>query len=243
MRIDPEGCKAVFFDLDGTLLDTIPLIVDTYHEVFRACLGHQGDDRDILSGIGEPLDTYLRRVSPDKADQMKAAYLAYNHQRLETHVGIFVGVPQMLEGLAGRGIPLGVVTSKRRDAAARSLEQFGLTPYFRTLITKESTMRHKPHADPLYAAMRELGLDNPLQVAYVGDSLHDHACARAAGCVSILVGWSAMPLNGLKAAGPDIWLEQPSDLPAWFDRGCPLEPVQDGAAAIMAEKPDRMEGI
>ena len=223
MTTETAGCDAVLFDVDGTLLDTIPLIVETYHAIFNQYLGCPGDDKAILASIGLPLDTFLNEVSPRFAVEMKAAYLNYNHVRLETHVAVFRGIPQMLASLQVRGIQLGVVTSKRLDSASRSLTQFGLLTYFQTVITKDSTGRHKPFADPLLAAMKELGLTDPARVVYVGDSLHDHYSARAAGCHSVLVGWTEMPVQDLLAAGPDLWLEQPGQLAGWIDRGCPSQ--------------------
>ena len=101
--------------------------------------------------------------------------------------------------------------------------QFELLNYFRTVITKESTIRHKPFADPLLAAMKELGLHDPSRIVYVGDSLHDHYSARAAGCHSVLVSWTEMPVKDLLAAGPDLWLEKPEQLADWIDRGCPSQ--------------------
>jgi len=221
MTTKTADCDAVLFDVDGTLLDTIPLIVETYHAIFQQFLGHSGDDKAILASIGLPLDTFLHDVSPEHAAAMKVAYLDYNHTRLDTHVAVFRGILPMLADLQARGIPLGVVTSKRHDSAARSLAQFGLLAFFQTVITKDSTRRHKPYADPLFAAMKELGLDDPSRIVYVGDSLHDHYSARAAGCRSVLVGWTKMPVQDLLAAGPDLWLERPDLLAGWIDQGCP----------------------
>lgn len=219
--IETAGCDAVLFDVDGTLLDTVPLIVETYHAIFEKYLGHPGDDKDILASIGMPLDTYLFQVSPTFASELKTAYLDYNHERLDTHVAVFLGIPQMLVALSKRHIPLGVVTSKRLDSASRSLSQFDLLHFFRTVITKESTSRHKPSGEPLLAAMKELGLADPARIVYVGDSLHDHYSARAAGCRSVLVSWTEMPVSDLLAAGPDLWLDRPEYLAEWIDQGCP----------------------
>jgi len=220
MTTETAGCDAVLFDVDGTLLDTVPLIVETYHAIFQQYLGHSGDDKAILASIGLPLDTFLHEVSPQHAAAMKTSYLDYNHTRLDTHVAVFRGILPMLADLQARGIPLGVVTSKRHDSATRSLAQFGLLPFFQTVITKDSTSRHKPFADPLFAAMKELGLHDSSRVVYVGDSLHDHYSARAAGCRSVLVSWTEMPVEDLLAAGPDLWLERPDLLAGWIDQGC-----------------------
>lgn len=204
--------KAVLFDVDGTLLDTIPLIVESYQDTFRHFFGHPGSVPDILAGIGIPLDAFFRRSWPDQADAMKAIYLEHNHARLDTHIAVFREVPILLDRLSRLNVPMGIVTSKSRYSAMRSLKEFDLDRYFQTFIVKESTQQHKPHPEPLFEAMRQMRLNDPSRVVFVGDSLHDLQCAQRAGCRSAIVDWTAMPAAELAAAGPDLWLQKTGQL-------------------------------
>lgn len=206
MTNDAPSGRAVLFDVDGTLLDTVPMIVESYQHVFRRWLGHPGDEAAIMASIGTPLEESFRQFPPDQAEQMKQDYLAYNRIHLDSDVGIFLGIPRILQCLRELGIPLGIVTSKRRESAMYSLNGFGLADYFQVFIVRESTSRHKPDPEPVYEAMRQLKLNDPGRVIFVGDSLHDLYCARQAGCHSAIVDWTAMPAGELKAAGPDLWL-------------------------------------
>lgn len=217
MANSPADSRAVLFDIDGTLLDTVPLIVESYQHVFRQCLGHMIDPDVILAGIGTPLDAFFRQFWPDQAENMRKIYLEHNHARLDTHIGIFRAVPSMLDTLSGQGITMAVVTSKSRYSAMRSLAFFDLERYFKAFIVKESTERHKPDPAPVFEAMSQLGLIDPARVVFVGDSLHDLNCAKRAGCRSAIVSWTAMPVADLRAAAPDLWLEDGPDLVRYLD--------------------------
>ena len=218
MPDSPTDGKAVLFDIDGTLLDTVPLIVESYQHVFTTCLGHPIDPAVILAGIGTPLDTFFRQYWPDQAEVMRKIYFKHNHARLDTHIGIFRNVPALLKPLASRGIPMAIVTSKGRDSAMRGLDIFDLTPFFSVFIVKESTERHKPDPEPIHEAMRQLGLSDPARIIFVGDSLHDLHSAKKAGCHSAIVDWTAMPAAELRAADPDLWLLSGQELTEYLDK-------------------------
>ena len=217
MLNSPADGRAVLFDVDGTLLDTVPLIVESYQHVFMTCLGHPIDPAIILAGIGIPLDTFFRQYWPEQVDTMRQIYLKHNHARLDTHIAIFRTVPAMLAPLASRGIPMAIVTSKSRDSAMRGLDIFALKKFFRAFIVRESTQRHKPDPEPIQEALRQLGLTDPEKVVFVGDSLHDLHCAKRAGCHSAIVDWTAMPEAELRAANPDLWLQTGLELTEYLN--------------------------
>ncbi|MDD2578843.1 MAG: HAD-IA family hydrolase [Eubacteriales bacterium] len=221
------ACQAVLFDLDGTLLDTVPLIVESFQYVLQTFDGHPGDEDMIRSTIGTPLESFFSGDPPQLIKEKIAAYMDFNHDRLTSHIGLFTGVIPMLEALRQRNIPLGIVTSKLMISATRSMAVFDLAPWFKTVIAKESTERHKPEADPVLVAMLDLGADDPSRVIFVGDSLHDLYSGQNAGCLTAMVGWTAMPQDELKAAGPDLWLETPDQLIAFVDAMTPRTKPED----------------
>lgn len=212
MTNKPATGIAVLFDVDGTLLDTVPLIVSTYQYVFCNFLGHPVDEAEILASIGTPLDIMFEQYDHEQAERMINLYLDYCRRHTETGIGIFLQVPRMLEMLAEKGFRLGIVTSKRRVSAMHSLSVFDLAKPFEVIITRESTEKHKPSPEPVLEAMRQLGVTDPSRVVFVGDSLHDLNCAKNAGCRSVIVDWTAMPADELRQAQPDLWLERPEQL-------------------------------
>ncbi len=212
MNPKPAKWDAVIFDVDGTLIDSVPFIVECFQHTFMQNLGHPEDEDLIKSGIGMPLESVFNTQYPEKSRELMASYLEYNLTNLNHGIGVFLGVPQMLTHLRNLGIPIAIVTSKRMIALKPSLEDFDLDHYFDLIITKEDTKLHKPNPEPLYAAMDRLGLQKPGRVLYVGDSIHDLECAVRAGCQPVMVGWTRMPKNPLKQAHPAVWIEHPAEL-------------------------------
>ena len=106
----------VLLDLDGTLLDTVPLIVAS----FRAALGPDLDvERDVLPYFGEPLRSALQRLAPDRVEEYVVRYRAYNTAHPDEMVRPFPGARQALQRLRGAGVGCAVVTNKLRETAER----------------------------------------------------------------------------------------------------------------------------
>ena len=204
------GC--VLFDLDGTLLDTVPFILESHQHAWRTCTGSPGDADRILATIGRPLEHAFDDADASLRPRMCETYLEYNQANNDTSVGIFLGVPRMLDALARLGIRTGIVTSKRRGIALRCLRLFDLEGRFDVLVAKEDTDRHKPWPDPLHFAMERLGESDPARVLYVGDSIHDLKSARNAGMPAAIVDWTRMDREELIEASPDLWVMESDDL-------------------------------
>ena len=104
---------------------------------------------------------------------------------------IFPGVPELLADLRETGLPFGVVTSKRHEAAVRGLATFGLDRAFAMLIGSDDCAAHKPDPGPVLQGCRQLGL-RPEECAYVGDSPFDLQAGRGAGCPTAAVLWGCL---------------------------------------------------
>lgn len=205
------GVKAVLFDFDGTLFDTIPLIVESYCSIYQAFGLRRHSEEEILAGIGLPLEEVLGEY-PELQDDLLKEYQRFNQLHLQGHVGIYLGVPAMIKGLREKGFALGVVTAKRLGSLLPTLREFEAESWFDCIVTKEDTDRHKPDPEPLLKGMQALGLSNPAEVLYVGDSVHDLRAARNGGFPSAAVGWSAMPHEDLRAELPTLWVEDAKNL-------------------------------
>lgn len=202
---------AVLFDLDGTLIDTNQLIVESFQHVFRSELGREVTPAEIYPNFGEPLRTTFARYDPDRADDLVAVYRVYNLSQHDRMVRPFPGVPGAVAELQAAGVRLGVVTSKYTDLARRGLRVCDLEDYFPVVVGVDQTQRHKPEPEPALRAMALLGVEPGPRVLMVGDSPLDVACGRAAGCATAAVGW-AVNRAPLAACRPDHWAEQPADL-------------------------------
>ena len=206
----------VLFDLDGTLIDSIELIRQSYVHTWRTHLGRELEPDEWLASLGRTLYAECARVAPDgdqaEADRMVATYRAHNLAHHDEMVHAYDGVPEMLKGLATAGVRVGIVTSKTASMARRGLEVSGLdADQFEVLVGADDVTRHKPLPDPILAACDQLGLD-PTTTTYVGDSPHDITACRAAGARTIAVAWGPFPRASLDSWGADFVAEHPRDL-------------------------------
>ncbi len=181
--------RAVLFDLDGTLIDSIPLLVASMRHAFE---GHPRAPSvaEWVALIGTPLDGMIRRWALDEEDveRLKDRYKTYQWAHHDAMVRAFPGVPELLATLSARGVRMALVTSKLEPSARRSLEFLGLMRHFEHVVGIEATGRHKPHPEPVEHAMERLGA-RPEETAFVGDSPHDVEAGNAAGVATVASLW------------------------------------------------------
>lgn len=212
--------KYVFFDLDGTLIDTIPLILDSFNHTFMHHFGETRPEEETISYIGMPLINHFRALYPGMEDELAKTYRAYNHRRHDYCVGVFIGIYDLIKVLYEKGIVLGVVTSKSKPLAEQGLKLFNLLSYFEFVNGSEATSKHKPDGEPLINAMKQMNVKDKREVLYIGDSPLDIACAKNAGVKSAAVAWTYSQRIDLEKENPDFFLEKPLDLLKyiWFLR-------------------------
>ena len=205
--------ETVLFDLDGTVIDTGPLIAESFRHAVRTVLGEPIDDEEMLAYVGGwSLREQMYRLSPDRSQELVEAYRAYNEPR---HSGLefCAGMQELLLELHARGARLGLVTAKRRSTVEIAFGHLpGLEGLFDVIVTSEDTELHKPNPEPPLLALRKLET-TPAEAAYVGDSPFDVEAAKAAGLRSIAVTWGGIhPEERLLAAGPDAVVATPAEL-------------------------------
>jgi pyrophosphatase PpaX len=204
--------RAVLFDLDGTLIDSVPLIVASMQHAFAG----RADAPSVkawVALIGTPLDAMIRRWGGDEADValLKERYKEHQWAHHDAMVRAFPGIPEVLDALTARGVRMAVVTSKLEPSARRSLEFLGLANHFEAVVGLESTARHKPDPEPVRYALGVLSA-SPEEAAFVGDSPHDMAAGNAAGVATVAALWGPFTRAELAAAGPRAWAERVGDL-------------------------------
>lgn len=192
----------VVFDLDGTLADTVDLIVASYQQAFRTVMGHEEDPELIKSWIGRTLMDAFTSYAPEHARELYDAYLPWNAENTERLIRGYDGVRDVLAELTAAGARLGVATSKRRVSARQAMDVLGLTEYLPVLVTMEDTAVHKPDPAPVLLAIERLG-GTPGEAVYVGDAVVDVLAGQGAGCATVAVTWGAGHLEALVVAGPD----------------------------------------
>lgn len=199
--------RAVLFDLDGTLIDTNELIVQSFQHVAQRYLGRTLDpEREIHPTFGEPLRQTLARWDVADVEEVVAAYRAFNLEHHDALVRAFPGAAEVLAALRRAGLRLAVVTSKLGDTAWRGLRVTRLDRYVDIVVGADEPVRPKPSPEALWLAIRRLGGVPLARVAMIGDSPHDLRAARAAGVRAFGVGWSVFPRAALLAERPEAVL-------------------------------------
>ncbi len=206
------------FDLDGTLIDSIGLILASYRHTFRAHRREAPGDEVWVAGIGTPLRTQLRAFTEDadEIERMLATYQQYNSAHHDSMVKAFPGVRDALDRLIQRGVALGVVTSKLSNSVTRGLEVTGLTDYFKVLVSADSVENAKPHPEPVHKALELMGARADRTV-FIGDSPHDLAAGRAAGVRTAAALWGPFTRRDLQPHQPDYWLTEPAEMATFAD--------------------------
>jgi pyrophosphatase PpaX len=205
--------QTALFDLDGTLIDSIRLILDSYHHTLTHHKLPARSDEEWLKGVGTPLHVQFSdwREAPEVLEAMIATYREYNLKHHDRMVTVYPGVVEAVREIKAAGIQTGLVTSKNRLGAVRGLKLVGLEALMDVLVCADEVTNPKPHPEPVEKAVELLGA-NPATTVYVGDSIHDMKSGREAGVRTAAALWGPFGRAHLETAEPDYWLETPSDL-------------------------------
>ncbi len=199
---------AVLFDLDGTLADTVAMILRCYRHTMEVHLGKAPPDERWLEGMGTPLREQLKAFArdPDEAARMEETYSAYQRSIHDGFVAPYPGAVEVTRALREAGTAVGVVTSRRSPMAQRTLERCGLGEAWDVLVTADDVVRPKPDPEPVLEALDRLGLGGRgHRTLFVGDSPFDIRAGRGAGTRTAAALWGPNPRGVLEAEAPD-WL-------------------------------------
>jgi pyrophosphatase PpaX len=179
--------KAVLFDLDGTLIDSIPLIRLSFEHTFHQ-LGLPWGKGEVLNTIGLPLRDVAEDYAPGNAETFLAVYAEFQKKTQDKLLKPFPETKKTLNHLQEKGYHIGVVTSKRRKATKTSLDITELKKYLEVVISVEDAQKPKPNPDCLLAALKQLDIQ-PNEAVYIGDSIYDILTGKNAGAATIGVTW------------------------------------------------------
>ncbi len=210
---------ALLFDLDGTLVDSVELILASMRHAFEGWPGRRPADADWLAGIGKPLRVQLAEfaATPVELERLVERYRTHQRANHDAMVRAFDGSVETVALLRARGHPVAVVTSKFHEPALRTLRHVGLAPHVDAVVAADTVARPKPDPEPVHAALRLLGRPAG-EAVFVGDSPHDVAAGNAAGVATAAALWGACTRASLEPARPRYWLERIGDLPDLLER-------------------------
>jgi pyrophosphatase PpaX len=205
--------RTYLFDLDGTLLDSIELILHSFHHTTRIHMGRELGDAYWLRGVGTPLRDQLATVAQSAAElqAMLDTYRTYNLESHDRMARPYPGVVEVVRRLQERGSRLGLVTSKLSTGAERGLKLLRLEDSFSVRICADDVARGKPDPEPVLKALSALS-EEPEEAVFIGDSLHDVQSGKRAGVRTAVVTWGPFGRAPFEEEPPDHWLEQPEDI-------------------------------
>src|SRR5256885_6961826 len=211
--------RALLFDLDGTLADSIALLLASFHHTFDAHGKPAPSDEAWIAGIGTPLITQMRLFvqTEEEAQGVILTYREFQPTHHDEMLREFEGVGETLALLKSQGHPMALVTSKSNDLAHRALTWLHLTRHIDVVVGMDSTERHKPDPAPVLHALAELE-SVPSNALFLGDSPHDIAAGNAAGVTSVAALWGPFSRTVLERASPTYFLEHIRELPALVGR-------------------------
>jgi phosphoglycolate phosphatase len=180
--------KAIFFDWDGTLVDSIPLLFSA-HNYTREKMGHapwtKEEYRAAMVSSTREIYPVLYGDKAQEAQDILYAFILENHLK---HLEVLEGARELIEFLGARNAPMGIVSNKRHDVLRREVEHLGWQKYFGVYNGAGVAAKDKPSGAPLLFALNQFPHKVDIKdVLYVGDTESDLGCARDAGCEAVYI--------------------------------------------------------
>lgn len=206
--------RAVIFDLDGTLADTLPVVVKAFEITFEEVGVPVRTQSEIFAEFGPTEDGVIAALFGDLSDSAVPVFYEHYRRLLSDGVVPFDGIRELLAGCQQAGLRLAVVTGKSDRGAAVTLDVLGLADVFETVRGGSDLGIIK--AEEINDLVRGWHL-SPGHVGYVGDHPLDIAESRKAGVRAISAGWaSTADVQAIVSAGPDELFLTVEDLAAWL---------------------------
>ncbi|MED7819449.1 MULTISPECIES: HAD-IA family hydrolase [unclassified Francisella] len=200
--------KNIFFDLDGTLVNTVGDITVATNTM-RKHFGLKPISEDVIANIvGKGYPTTVRKVlALDFDDKQYVESIADEGVKIVSQTykslnsansKVYPNVPETLEFLKSKNIKMVVVTNKYEQDAIESLTHLGLIDYFEMIIGGDTTSSYKPYPEPLLFAMDKLNAKAE-ESLMIGDSMNDFLCAKEANVKAIMLSYGYHNGVNLKA--------------------------------------------
>lgn len=208
--------KAIVFDLDGTLLDTVPDIAAALNRALAACGLPTHEQKKVETFLGGGIRDAVMKATPQGTDaevieRVLDLYRDDYVANCTEQTRLYDGVREMVDGFAAQGMDMVVLSNKTEATAQKIVAHFFPNGEFKAVFGRVSNRPLKPHIDAAKPVLEVLGL-TPQEIAYVGDSNTDILFAKAVGMLPVATPWGYRSREELVEAGAEKIAEQPMDL-------------------------------
>ncbi|MEI7984413.1 MAG: HAD family hydrolase [Armatimonadota bacterium] len=213
-----EPVKAILFDIDGTLVNGLSMIVAGLGDAFEKYGSHRPNDAEILALIGIPLSEQMTRFGCcPKDDDEKEEMIQFAIERYQAHIDLETEYTEAVEALklaSTSQINIALVTSRNSQELENLRDSFSAWDFVDTTVCSSDVCKPKPHPESALLALSNLN-GEPKDSVFIGDSIFDLKCAKSAGirCGAVLYG--AGRKEDLLAEAPDLIFTTPLDLLEW----------------------------
>lgn len=206
--------KGFIFDLDGTLVNTLPVCYTAFHKVFQKYLDRDYSDAEIAALFGPSEEGIFQKLLPHCWQEALNDYLV-DYEKAGRKTMPFPGITAALQLLKDKQFPLAIVSGKGPGSMEISLHVSGLREYFDPVITGSEQSARKP--DHLRQVLGLWKME-PQEVAYIGDTSYDIAAAKEVGILSLGALWApTVEVEKVKNARPFKVFEDVTALIQWIE--------------------------
>lgn len=203
--------NTLLFDLDGTLINTNELIINSFLHTLEKYYPSQYTREDVIPFIGPSLHETFSTIDEDRVEELIHTYRTFNMEKHDEYVTEFETVFETVTALKESGYKLGIVTTKIQPVVNMGLDLMKLTPFFDVVVTLSDVENAKPHPEPVHRALDLLDAE-PHEAIMVGDNHHDILAGKNAGTKTAGVAWTVKGIDYLHSYEPDYMLHKMSDL-------------------------------
>ena len=203
-----KAYKAIIYDIDGTLLNTVDQNMYPLIQIIKEELGEDWTYEQVVPFTANPGLRTLEILGIQDIDTVYARWVRYVNA-YGPGAQPYDGIPELLELVREKGLKQGIVSSKRHKQYGIDMGRHGYDKLMDAAVLFEDTDKHKPDPTPLFECLRRLGVEAK-DALYMGDARSDMVAARAAGMDFAYASWGSF--FPLERSEPEYYLDHPMDL-------------------------------
>jgi pyrophosphatase PpaX len=198
--------RAIIFDMDGTLVSSLPVIFHCENEISRKYLKATLALEEVIAKFGPPARAIIRNMTANLSENLQSQAVLDYYECYRKHVAsralVFPGIAQLLRRIQSAGKRLALVTGVEKNMMEYTLNPFNLSEFFETRVTADDVRNSKPDPEGINLALRRIEV-NPRESMYVGDSPADIIAGKRAGVLTGAALWSPENRGDPTTENPD----------------------------------------